>query len=281
MDDLLLATNGSVSRKLLRRQFAEYLSVTHPRKIHREASKTYVYEAYARCIRLCSEGIAESKTNNMAFKCEVDFWKEVTDYNSDETKGVTGKLVKDAFRNYLFDLQNGKCCYCRRGLMNIAQAKPIEHILPKSVFPQYTFHFWNLSVACVDCNQIKSNADWEGVDNMSLVYPRPERFTKSFHPRLHEYERHIEHTRNEKFGVCAVMYKGLTAQGEQICRDMLYLIAGKEMLMETKPNFKKDFEVLMKNRNKLKCNDMNALEDFVLLLSKSAMDLIREKESLI
>lgn len=279
-NSLLPTPTDFVSRKLLREQLVEYLGATHPKKIHREASKTYVYEIYARCIKLCSEGIADSKSNKLEFKCEVDFWKEVTDYNSDKKIGVTGKLVKDALRDYLFDLQDGRCCYCKRGLMNTPQAKPIEHILPKSVFPQYTFHFWNLSVACVDCNQIKSNADWEGLDNMSLVYPRPEKFAKSFHPRLHKYERHIEYTRNEKFGACVVIYKGLTSQGEKICRDMLYLIAGKEMLMGTKPDFKKNFEVLVKENKKLKGNDMNALKDFVLSLSKSAMDLIREKEGL-
>jgi hypothetical protein len=70
-------------------------------------------------------------------------WTELSTLNESKTSGVTGPLIKNAFRRFVLDLQGNRCCYCRRWLLNIAHAKPIEHILPRHSYPQFSVNFWN------------------------------------------------------------------------------------------------------------------------------------------
>lgn len=89
-----------------------------------------------------------------------------------------------------------RCCYCRRWLFNSGYSKPIEHILPRESYEQYSFHFWNLSVACVDCNSLKTDNDWASPTKQGLeAYPAPNSFTEMFHPRFHRFDDHVRFIR--------------------------------------------------------------------------------------
>ncbi len=46
----------------------------------------------------------------------------------------------------------GRCNYCEHN-----EGGDIEHILPKSVYPQYTFTWENYLLACTNCNRYKSD----------------------------------------------------------------------------------------------------------------------------
>ena len=53
---------------------------------------------------------------------------------------------------------NGKCAYCESKLLHIHHGD-VEHIYPKSLAPERTFEWSNLTLACEVCNQNKSDRD--------------------------------------------------------------------------------------------------------------------------
>ncbi len=53
---------------------------------------------------------------------------------------------------------NGKCAYCESKLQHIHHGD-VEHIFPKSLAPEKTFEWENLTFACEICNKNKSNKD--------------------------------------------------------------------------------------------------------------------------
>ncbi|WFS02367.1 HNH endonuclease [Rhizobium tumorigenes] len=52
----------------------------------------------------------------------------------------------------------GKCAYCESKLLHIHHGD-VEHIVPKSLRPELTVEWDNLTLACEICNQNKSNRD--------------------------------------------------------------------------------------------------------------------------
>ncbi|USP05976.1 hypothetical protein LGV68_01320 [Vibrio sp. LQ2] len=68
------------------------------------------------------------------------------------------------FKKYIKEKVNIKqgnyCCYCLRDLLRETERnKHIEHILPKSEFPVYTFDLTNLAISCVRCNSDRKHSD--------------------------------------------------------------------------------------------------------------------------
>lgn len=53
---------------------------------------------------------------------------------------------------------HGKCAYCESKLLHIHHGD-VEHIYPKSLAPEKTVEWANLTLACEICNQNKSNHD--------------------------------------------------------------------------------------------------------------------------
>ena len=53
---------------------------------------------------------------------------------------------------------HGKCAYCESKLLHIHHGD-VEHIYPKSLAPEKTVEWENLTLACEICNQNKSNSD--------------------------------------------------------------------------------------------------------------------------
>ena len=64
-------------------------------------------------------------------------------------RDVKGALVTEV---------SGKCAYCESPLQHIHHGD-VEHIYPKSLDPNLTFEWNNLTLACEVCNQNKSNKD--------------------------------------------------------------------------------------------------------------------------
>lgn len=58
----------------------------------------------------------------------------------------------------LIDETKGKCAYCESKLLHIHHGD-VEHIYPKSLAPEKSFEWENLTLACEICNQNKSNKD--------------------------------------------------------------------------------------------------------------------------
>lgn len=53
---------------------------------------------------------------------------------------------------------SGKCAYCESDMLHVTYGD-IEHIVPKSVAPQLTFDWENLTLACDVCNTKKGNRE--------------------------------------------------------------------------------------------------------------------------
>jgi HNH endonuclease len=58
----------------------------------------------------------------------------------------------------LVEETHGKCAYCESKLLHIHHGD-VEHIYPKSLDPAKTFDWFNLTLACEICNQLKSDSD--------------------------------------------------------------------------------------------------------------------------
>ena len=70
------------------------------------------------------------------------------------------KYNNPAIKAALFAETNGKCAYCESLPLHVTYGD-IEHIVPKSVDPNLTFDWKNLTLACDVCNTKK--ADKEGL----------------------------------------------------------------------------------------------------------------------
>lgn len=95
--------------------------------------------------------------------------------------------------------QNGVCAYCREAVsLQSAANCHVEHIVPKSLHPDFMFLPKNLCVICADCNAIKraqeTIAEIPDTINESATrkkYPRSSSGFKIVHPHYDPWADHI------------------------------------------------------------------------------------------
>ncbi|MBX3911370.1 HNH endonuclease [Burkholderia cepacia] len=101
-------------------------------------------------------------TGTNAWSC---FSKPHTEHIYDEDKpAITFTLdEKNAFKSLKkqvienLERKNRRACaYCKRAVGNYGYGWNIEHVYPKSSFPNRTFSLENLTIGCIDCNQWKA-----------------------------------------------------------------------------------------------------------------------------
>jgi uncharacterized protein (TIGR02646 family) len=160
-----------------------------------------------------------------------------------ETRPIGAEIIS-ALRRHLANLQGTRCCYCRRWLQNIAHARPVEHILSRDEYPQFSLHYRNLALACRDCNHQKTNNNWTTLARTATTYPLPEDASDYFHPRLHVYDGHIRYVRVETNDAAIAIYQGLTDQGRQLCRDHLKKISQVDALFKNNRQLSGEIERL-------------------------------------
>ncbi|UBM27377.1 hypothetical protein K8374_10655 [Pseudomonas sp. p1(2021b)] len=218
---------------------ARYKDDCHERAIHRPQAWKHLLEQKERAIAEFErrrKGLAPSTT---------DLWTELSKFKQRQTSGVTGPLIRKALRSFLEKEQNHLCCYCQRPLVNIAHAKPIEHILPRVDFVQYSFHFWNLAVACFDCNQIKSDAVWADEKKQGqAAYPQPGAFTEMYHPRFHTFAEHVRFIRVQTNEHLISLYVGISEQGRHLCLNLLKELSAREIVLNSNPRLKQAQDVI-------------------------------------
>ena len=98
--------------------------------------------------------------------------------------------IKDNIRDHLRPEQGNKCCYCKRELGYDIKDVDIEHIIPKSKYPKFTFEPKNLALSCPGCNTIKG--DDEVLKKKIVFYPKHSKNTLIIHAHYDEYDKHIE-----------------------------------------------------------------------------------------
>lgn len=145
------------------------------------------------------------------------------------------KHWKTLIRDYVKRVQDPRCCYCKRWLLNNAYASPIEHVLPSSLYPAHVLRLKNLAMACHDCNHLKGNQDWN-----TFVGPHPPgEWLVFFHPRYHAYQDHIDYFHYETNDLEYLSYHGLTKQGRHLCQSLLSNVVGKKRLEGSFPGLQK------------------------------------------
>ncbi|MCC2507821.1 HNH endonuclease [Bacillus cereus] len=90
---------------------------------------------------------------------EHDWTNELLSFlNSDEKvpNHIKARYRHGEIKDALLTETNSKCAYCESKITHIDHGD-IEHILPKSIFPEKTFLWDNLTIGCAICNQSKSN----------------------------------------------------------------------------------------------------------------------------
>ena len=118
--------------------------------------------------------------------------------------------------------QGHYCCYCLRDLLRETERnKHVEHILPKSVFPVYTFDLTNLAISCVRCNSDRKHSDISFLTkdiskfrnrwSNSVYDPKLYRFV---HPNLDNISLHIERTVFTNDNRVYYRYKTRSEKGE-------------------------------------------------------------------
>ncbi|MEZ8059524.1 HNH endonuclease [Vibrio splendidus] len=80
--------------------------------------------------------------------------------SSNPWKSSHASSFKKYIKNLVSERQGNYCCYCKRDFnKETERVKHIEHILPKSKFPAYTFDVTNLALSCVRCNSDRKSDD--------------------------------------------------------------------------------------------------------------------------
>jgi uncharacterized protein (TIGR02646 family) len=96
-------------------------------------------------------------------------------------------------KHYLTE-QDFRCAYCRiQKKEKHGMTWDVEHILPKSLYPEFLFEPENLAVACKECNGSKDNQEILTKKlGKARNYPRSSDEFKIVHPHYDKLSDHIE-----------------------------------------------------------------------------------------
>ena len=123
----------------------------------------------------------------------------------DDWEKDTLKRFKERVRVHYRKQQNKKCAYCRMDVSTATSYFHIEHIIPKSLHPEWMYEPLNLCVACANCNSAKNNQEVLSNKNATFL-PTDSSGYIIIHPHYDRYFDHIEI-------VDGLLYKGLTPKG--------------------------------------------------------------------
>lgn len=165
------------------------------------------------------------------------------------TAGGPVEKFKNELRGRLFDLQIGRCCYCRRALTEPI-ATHLEHFIDHKKFSDYRFEIRNLALSCSICNIKKAGyfKTWDkryrGITKTAPItrtpvvkiqvvpgaaYPTIPADFRWVNPYVHKYSDHIKLERGWVF-------TGISKEGRRTIRGlrMNLLIEVERRAMETR-----------------------------------------------
>lgn len=109
-------------------------------------------------------------------------------------EGLIAKIRKEIREHYVKE-QKYYCTYCRCEYFTTdGYVWTVEHILPKSKYPQFLFEPLNIAMACRDCNRAK-NDEVDIISEGVVVdeyYPSNGACFKLIHPHYDKYSMHME-----------------------------------------------------------------------------------------
>lgn len=116
------------------------------------------------------------------------------------------KGFKEHVKDFYSDKQNNRCVYCRMKVSLATGFYHIEHIAPKSLYPQWMYEPKNLCLACPNCNSAKNATDILAKQINKNVLPFISGDYLIINPYLDKYFEHIEI-------INGLLYHGLTKKG--------------------------------------------------------------------
>ena len=171
------------------------------------------------------------------------------------------KEFKRRLRASMLPKQNYRCAYCRLELHPNEITPEIEHIVPKSLKPNWMYEQFNLCLSCKLCNTKKGHVKKTLVDESVDVMPRDSESYEMIHPHLDKYSENIEF-------VGDVLYRGISEKGKYtiwLCELNRYEVAAAramELIRQSVINETKIILMLMEKGNEALVDDMNDfLED--------------------
>lgn len=101
--------------------------------------------------------------------------------------------LRRAVKQHHMDHEMQRCVYCREEIRDEhAMHWNIDHIVPKSIAPNYTYFSKNLALCCWGCNQAKGAHDPRtGRAAKKGQYPSESGDYKAFHPYFDEWDAHF------------------------------------------------------------------------------------------
>lgn len=112
---------------------------------------------------------------------------DTKEWNKDEYAEIR-KIIKD---HYLQE-QNYMCQFCRQKFkVKHNRVWDVEHIIPRSTHPQFTFTSKNLCVICPDCNNEKNSGSVLNREQIQK-FPTASSAYKICHPHFDIYNEHID-----------------------------------------------------------------------------------------
>ncbi len=96
-------------------------------------------------------------------------------------------LKKDHLRK-----QGDRCGYCRNYVEPDGYYEPLEHILPKSRYPQWMLEPKNLIVTCNTCNNLKGDENTLRAGYSTERFPDDSDGYLIFNPHFDEWEDHFQ-----------------------------------------------------------------------------------------
>ncbi len=171
-----------------------------------------------------------------ALTARSDLWKALYDFKGEGIKSIIkGENIRLRLKKVLTQVQLNRCCYCKRSLQNISHAKPLEHVLSRTDFPQFSVLYQNLVLACYDCNSKKGGANWTTLKSDLKFYPYNKASFEFFHPHFHDFDDHIRYFRFETNNITISAYIGISNIGKKLCSDLLDSVSRMEFLVENNP----------------------------------------------
>lgn len=190
-------------------------------------------------LRVARNSYSQKKKRKEATKLALDYYVQ----SCANTKKLWGKLYNDgivgqsifyAITDYVHAL-SGRCGYCQDPIFHKKNSN-VDHILPSSIYPQFTFVEDNLVRVCATCNMLKLDDDY-----FALAAPVGHDYRKyagtwtCFHPRHHVFSNHIERLVIQTNHLHFRAYFGKTPQGRKLCADLLHKVAEFEIKATANP----------------------------------------------
>lgn len=130
------------------------------------------------------------------------------------SEGSQGKYIHGKIGEYLKNIQIDYCCYCQEKILHNKNFN-IDHVLPRQIYPQFSFKMENFAAACITCNAIKTNNDWFKLPIPS-DYPKQATALACYHPNLHNFNDHIDMICIQSNRIYLRAYSGKTNKGKAL-----------------------------------------------------------------